>query len=82
MAETKTENKAVETKTAKKKTVTINIPITRHEKGDVFVGINGMNYLIKRGVDVEVPESVVEVLKHKEEMMAKAMAFEDSVADK
>ena len=32
MAETKTENKAVETKTAKKKTVTIKLPLTRTEK--------------------------------------------------
>lgn len=82
MAETKTENKAVATKPAKEKTVTINIPLTRHEKDDVFVGVNGKNYLIKRGVDVEVPASVAEVLRHKEEMLAEAMAFEESAANK
>ena len=82
MAETKTENKAVETKTAKKKTVTINIPLTRHEKDDVFVGLNGNNFQIKRGVDVEVPVGVAEILKHKEEMLAAAMAFEESAANK
>ncbi len=32
--------------------------------GDVFVGVNGKNYKIQRGVDVEVPESVAEVLEH------------------
>lgn len=32
-------------------------------KDDVFVGINGRTFLIKRGVDVEVPESVAKVLE-------------------
>lgn len=32
--------------------------------GDVFVGINGKTWMIQRGVDVEVPESVAEVLEH------------------
>ena len=31
---------------------------------DVFVGVNGKSYLIQRGVDVEVPEEVAEVLEH------------------
>ncbi len=33
-------------------------------KEPVFVGINGMTWLIQRGVDVEVPEEVAEVLRH------------------
>lgn len=32
-------------------------------KDDVFVGVNGRTYLIKRGVEVEVPESVAKVLE-------------------
>lgn len=32
-------------------------------KDDVFVGINGRTYQIKRGVEVEVPESVAKVLE-------------------
>nr|DAE15522.1 MAG TPA: hypothetical protein [Podoviridae sp. ctZ5d16] len=31
-------------------------------KDDVFVAVNGKSYLIKRGAEVEVPESVKEVL--------------------
>jgi hypothetical protein len=31
---------------------------------DETVQINGYTYVIKRGVEVEVPESVYEVLKH------------------
>lgn len=34
---------------------------------DVFVGLNGKGYLIKRGVDVEVPAGVAEILRHSEE---------------
>ena len=34
----------------------------------VFVGVNGETYLIQRGVDVEVPKAVAEVLRHSEEM--------------
>ena len=63
-------------KTATKNTVTIKLPLTRNEKDDVYVAVNGKSYLIKRGVPVEVPASVAEVLQHKEEMLAQAMEFE------
>ncbi len=32
-------------------------------KNDVFVAVNGKRFLIKRGVDVEVPDYVAEVLE-------------------
>ena len=32
-------------------------------KGDLFVSVNGVNYKIRRGVEVEVPPEV-EVLEH------------------
>lgn len=57
--------------------VKIKLPRTRTEKDDVFVGVNGKTYLIKRGEEVEVPESVVEVLKNSEDMLALAMEFEE-----
>ncbi len=31
--------------------------------GDVFVSVNGENYLIKRGVTVDVPDYIAEVLE-------------------
>ena len=31
-------------------------------KGDLFVSVNGVNYKIRRGVEVEVPAYVAEVL--------------------
>ena len=33
-------------------------------KGDLFVSVNGVNYKIRRGVEVEVPRAVAEVLEH------------------
>lgn len=71
-----------EAKTAPKgeKMVKIKLDLTRSEKDDVYVALNGKPYLIKRGVEVEVPEGVVEILKHKEEMLAQAIEFEAQAA--
>ena len=33
-------------------------------KGDLFVSVNGVNYQIKRGVTVQVPPCVAEVIQH------------------
>ena len=58
------------------KMVKIKIPLTRAEKADVYVAVNGKSYLIKRGETVEVPDFVKEVLDHKEEMLDLAMEYE------
>jgi hypothetical protein len=60
----------------KVKTKKIKLPLTRTEKDDVYVCVNGESFLIKRGETVEVPDYVAEVLEHKEEMLAEAMEFE------
>ena len=36
----------------------------KHYQGDVFVGMNGKTYQVKRGVEVEVPDYVAEVLRN------------------
>jgi hypothetical protein len=58
------------------KKVKIKLPLTRNEKDDVYVALNGKPYLIKRGEEVEVPCGVAEILQHREEMLAIAMEFE------
>ena len=58
------------------KKVKIKLPLTRTEKEDVYVSVNGRTFLIKRGEEVEVPDYVVEVLRNQEEMLATAMEFE------
>lgn len=64
------------------KTVKIKLPLSRTEKDDVPVAVNDRTWLIKRGVEVEVPECVAEVLKHQEEMLSQSMEFEAAHADK
>jgi hypothetical protein len=68
--------------TATEKKVKIKLPLTRTEKDDAYVCVNGKSYQIKRGETVEVPEYVAEVLQHKEEMLAEAMEFEAQAAAK
>ena len=65
-----------ETTTNKPKMVKIKLPLTRTEKNDVYVAVNGKSYLIKRGEYVEVPASVAEVLENREKMLNQAMEFE------
>lgn len=71
---------ATEKKVYTEKKVKIKLPLTRNEKDDVYVAVNGRPYQIKRGETVEVPESVAEVLRLKEEMLAEAMEFEAQAA--
>lgn len=67
------------TETTEKK-VKIKLPLTRTDKDDVYVCVNGNSYQIKRGETVEVPESVAEVLEHRDRMLAEAMEFEAQAA--
>ena len=57
------------------KKVTIRLPLTRTEKEDVFVGINGKTYLIRRGEEVAVPANVAAVLQRREKALAAALEF-------
>ena len=65
-----------------KKMVKIRIPRTRADQEDVFVSVNMETFLIKRGVEVEVPDYVAEVLQHQEEMLEHIMLFNDARASK
>jgi hypothetical protein len=60
----------------KEKIVKIIVPKTRELQDDVFVSVNDRTWQIQRGVEVEVPECVVEVLKHQTEMENIALAYE------
>lgn len=85
------ESKTTTTKTTKTKKstlfpneplVTIKIPITRTEKDDVWVAVNGKSMQIKRGVEVEVPLCIQKALEHSENMLIEAMEYEASVTGK
>lgn len=67
---------------AKEKTVKIRIPRTKADQEDVPVWVNDRSWIIKRGVEVEVPECVAEVLRHQEEALEEIMLFQESAQDK
>ena len=48
------------------KTVKIKLPLSKEQKDDVFVSVNDKKYQIKRGIEVNVPWFVAEILKNKE----------------
>ena len=60
----------------KTKTVTLRIPRTSPRQEDVFVSVNNYTCIVRRGVDVEVPDFVAEVLRHQEQMMETIALFE------
>ena len=64
------------------KKVKIKIPRIKADQEDVFVSVNMETFLIKRGVEVEVPDYVAEVLQHQEEMLENIMLFNDARASK
>ena len=72
----------VVTEAPKEKMVKIRIPRTKADQEDVFVSVNLRTWLIKRGVEVEVPECVAEVLRHQEEALEEIMLFEERVQHK
>lgn len=84
MATTTTTKKPVEAEAETKankteELVKIRIPRSRENQEDVFVAVNGRTWLIKRGVDVEVPPCVVEVLRNQEDALTRAYDFMTSV---
>lgn len=82
MAEAKTTKTKKSTLFPNEPLVTIKIPITRTEKDDVWVAVNGKSMQIKRGVEVEVPLCIAKALEHSEKMLIEAMEYEASVTGK
>ena len=58
-------------------TVTIRLPKERGTDEDVVVWVNDRRFLIKRGVNVDVPKCVAEVLENQERMLDERYAYEE-----
>ena len=82
MAETKTTKVKKSKLVPNEPIVTINIPITRSEKEDVWVAVNGKSMQIKRGVDVDVPRCIAKALEHSQNMLIAAMEYEAAAQGK
>lgn len=57
--------------------VTIKLPMTKDLKDDVFVRVNQRTWQIQRGVKVEVPRCVAEVLENAEEAERASMLYQE-----
>ncbi len=58
--------------------VTIKLPLTKDEQGDVFVRVNRRTWQIKRGEYVRVPACVVEVLDNAETALQESIAYQNA----
>ena len=63
----------------KEKTVRIRLPIEKDNKEDKVVWVNDRRFLIKRGVPVDVPESVAEILENEEKMLSIRYEYESKM---
>ena len=74
---------AKEAQVKKPDTVTIRLPKeNRGEENFIIVSVNCKNYKIMKGVDVEVPVSVAEVIRNSEIAIEEANGYMDEKADK
>ena len=64
----------------KEKLKSFRILKTKENQDDVFVSVNDRTWQIKRGVDVEIPECVYEVLIHQQEMEEIALEYEEAAS--
>ena len=63
-------------------TVSVTIPRGRkQEENFVFVSVNGRSFKIMKGVQVEVPDYVAEVLVNSRMMAEEARRYVDRMAD-
>lgn len=62
----------------KQKMVKVKIPRVNKKQQPQFVSVNNYTCLIKPGEEVEVPDFVAEVLKHREEMLEVVANFDDA----
>ena len=72
----KTANNATESKR-----VTVRLPRLQGQNAlqEEFFSVNGKNYIIKRGENVEIPEEVAEVIRNGEKAEDYALTYADNL---
>ena len=82
MSESKKTDQATQAVSLWDKQVTVKLPWIKGQPDAVNVGVNGRFFLIKRGVEVEIPYPVFEVLQHSEKMEMMAAEYEQELSRK
>lgn len=80
MATEKTEY--TEPETTKVKMVDLYVPREHAKQPDLYIAVNGEDYLIKRGSTVKVPDYIKEVYDHSIVMKNQAMEFEEQLEER
>ena len=78
MATTEKKDTATKETAVVEKMVKIRIPKTKADEDDERVWVNHRSWQIKRGVEVEVPECVAEVLRNREKALEDIMLFKEA----
>ena len=79
-----TTKKSVDNATTKTKRVTVKLPKLpgQNANQEEFFSVNGKNYIIRRGEEVEIPEEVAEVIRNAEKAEEYAMNYVDGLTSK
>jgi transketolase C-terminal domain/subunit len=66
-----------------KKRVVVRLPRNKGQNArqEEFFSVNGKNYIIKRGEDVEIPEELAEVIRNAELAEDYALRYVDGLAE-
>lgn len=78
MATTEKKDTATKETAVAEKMVKIRLPKTKADEDDERVWVNHRSWQIKRGVEVEVPECVAEVLRNREMALEDIMLFKEA----
>ena len=82
MSESKKTDQTTQAVSLWDKQVTVKLPWIKGQPEAVNVGVNGRFFLIKRGVEVQIPYPVFEVLQHSEKMEMMAAEYEQELTRK
>lgn len=77
-----TTKKTVDNATKKVKRVTVKLPKLpgQNANQEEFFSVNGKNYIIQRGKEVEIPEEVAEVIRNSEKAEEYAMNYVEELS--
>lgn len=66
---------------ATEKKVVVRLPLLHGQNAvqEEFFSVNGKNYMVKRGEEVEIPEAVAEVIRNAEKAEEYAMKYIDGL---